>query len=92
MVQRRALACALAVVWAAAACAAARPAFLTLPGEKPDDFKGARACARLDCRQVAPPRLAARAADMPAAGVWPCPGASSGALRIELTWQDSARD
>lgn len=38
-------ACALALIaavfFAVAAAGAARPAFLTLPGEKPDDFKGA---------------------------------------------------
>lgn len=39
-----ALAFFLATAHVVAAVGAARPAFLTLPGEKPDDFKGAMAC------------------------------------------------
>ena len=39
-----ALAFVLATAYVVAAVGAARPAFLTLPGEKPDDFKGALGC------------------------------------------------
>ena len=38
--QGSSLACIVALTCAIVAASAARPAFLTLPGEKPDEFKG----------------------------------------------------
>ena len=47
--QGSSLACIVALTCAIVAASAARPAFLTLPGEKPDDFKGVCLLTKILC-------------------------------------------
>ena len=47
--QGSSLACIVALVCAISTATAARPAFLTLPGEKPDDFKGVCPALQISC-------------------------------------------